>query len=147
MKIKFTDLTIITYYEDDGIIYMPNFMKTYLDNLNDWDTKTADEIVYVTGEYVAYAKAKLELTPKNKQGKERFKYNPEYMKGDTHYPNQFCTIEVSNIRRKEYFNDPDPIEGAEKIAAGMKEITDYTDYVDYCGDEVKKGDIFRPSWV
>ena len=147
MKIKYHNLTIITYYEDESLIYLPNFMKTYINNLHEYDTKTAGEIIYVTKEYVAYANAKLEFTPKNKQGKERFKYNPEYMKGNTHYPNVFCAVEVSNIRRKEFFNNPDPVEGAEKIAAGMKEITDYKDYIKDCGDEVKKGDIFRPSWV
>jgi len=59
MEIKFTNLTIVTYYEDGGLIYLPNFMRTYIDNLNDYDTKIADEIIYVTEDYVAYADAKL----------------------------------------------------------------------------------------
>jgi|AntRauTorckE6833_2_1112554.scaffolds.fasta_scaffold39960_2 hypothetical protein len=147
MEIKFTNLTIVTYYEDGGLIYLPNFMRTYIDNLNDYDTKIADEIIYVTEDYVAYADAKLEFTPESKQGKERFKYNQEYMKGNTHYPNVFCAVEVSNIRRKEYFDNPDPIEGTEKIAAGIKMVQQYNDYVDYCEDDVKKGDMFRPNWV
>ena len=74
------------------------------------------EKVYICDEYVAYCDIRVKRNAVDKN----------------------YTVEVSNIRRKEYFDDPIPGSELSTAINGIKHIKEHADYIKSCGNEVDR---------